>query len=147
MSVEKFFKGMFSETADVDYFPRESQRLREDLTTTTTTCNNLREFDNTGFISLEEQQQPQQQRISAVPTDIRPGLTDGYETWTQSYDAVHQGIFHMILYFTVGVVAYSFLLNTQWPIIDSMYFSVVIFTTGECWTVMSCTLNPGTVSD
>lgn len=58
-----------------------------------------------------------------------PGLTDEYRTWSDSTEAFHQAIFHTIVYFTVGIVGYSFLLPTRWSIVDSVYFSVVIFTT------------------
>jgi hypothetical protein len=136
MNVEKFFKAMFSETADVDYFPPESQSLMEEPASRTTTMFNRSGFDDDALISSEEQHKHIRLSTTNVNdasgcSDRLPGLTDGYQSWTQSYDAVHQGIFHTLLYFTVGVVAYSYLLNTQWPIVDSLYFSVVIFTTGE----------------
>ncbi|OEU07060.1 Ion_trans_2-domain-containing protein, partial [Fragilariopsis cylindrus CCMP1102] len=38
-------------------------------------------------------------------------------------------IIHIIIYMSIGIIGYSFLLNTKWSIIDSMYFSTVIFTT------------------
>jgi hypothetical protein len=129
---------MFSETADVDYFPPETQPLTEDpvkvTVTVTTATSNECGFDDTGLISVDEQHNRASATIDnddAAYEEFLPGLTDGYQTWTQSYEAVHHGIFHTLLYFTVGVAAYSFLLNTQWPIVDSLYFSVVIFTTGE----------------
>jgi hypothetical protein len=133
MNLEKFFKGMFSETADVDYFPPESQMLMEDAapkTTRTMSMSSECGFVDHGLVSLPDQHN----RTLLASTENNAsgyGLTDGYQTWTQSYDAVYQGIFHTLLYFTVGVVAYSYLLNTKWPIVDSLYFSVVIFTTGE----------------
>eukprot|EP00536_Pseudo-nitzschia_multiseries_P000123 jgi/Psemu1/177967/e_gw1.3.68.1 len=57
------------------------------------------------------------------------GLTDGFETWSDSSNAFKQAVFHAGVYVTIGIVAYSFLLDTKWPLIDSVYFSVVIFTT------------------
>lgn len=137
--MKEFFKGMFSDPADVDYFPTESQPLVEDPMGTSSSGDG-EGVNETGLISLEEQRNREPATTTATTdgnvgsagdVDNSPGLTDGYQAWAQSFDAFHQAIFHTLLYFTVGVIAYSYLLDTRWPIVDSVYFSVVIFTTGE----------------
>ena len=62
-------------------------------------------------------------------------FSDGYNPWGSSGGgglvmmAFQEGIIHIIIYMSIGIIGYSFLLNTKWSIIDSMYFSTVIFTT------------------
>jgi Ion channel len=58
----------------------------------------------------------------------RLGLTDGYTSWTDSTKALRGAIVHSILYLALGVLAYSVVFQ-HWPIVDSLYFSVVLFTT------------------
>jgi len=67
------------------------------------------------------------------PTEEEPdssgGLADGFSTWSDSLQAFHQAIFHGILYMTIGIVFYSFILETKLTVVESAYFSVAIFTT------------------
>jgi hypothetical protein len=139
-----FLKGMFSDEADVDTHPAtikvspESQPLMVQDTTagsaktlTTNTDDDIQSnvaTEASGLISLEEQQQQQQQQQKKNQPST-PGLTDGYKSWSQTFEAFHQAIFHTILYLLVGIAAYSYLLDTKWPIVDSLYFSIVLFTT------------------
>ena len=135
MKVKKFFKRMFKDDADVDYHPPESQPLNP------SSQNSMNETqEESGLISLEEQRRANEEggiTVSTTPSsendtnDNSPGLTDGYEQWSQTFEAFHSAIFHTIAYFVVGIVGYSYLLDTQWAVIDSLYFSVVIFTTGR----------------
>lgn len=60
--------------------------------------------------------------------DHQQSLTDVYKTWGESVDAFHYCIFHVLLYVTLAIVGYSFIFE-DWPIVDSLYFAVVIFTT------------------
>jgi hypothetical protein len=133
MKVKKFFKKMFSEQADVDYFPPESQPLNP------STADSGNSESESGLVSLEEQRRSSAREgggtdvaspVSDTTTDHSPGLTDGYEQWSQTFEAFHSAIMHTIVYFLIGVIGYSYLLNTKWDVIDSLYFSVVIFTTG-----------------
>ena len=57
------------------------------------------------------------------------GFEDGFSTWSDSMQAFHQAIFHGIIYILLGVVFYSFILSTKFTVIESIYFSVCIFTT------------------
>jgi hypothetical protein len=131
MNMKTFFKGMFSETADVDYFPPESQNLVEDPAAPAATTTSATEENAGGLLSLEEQQTRESAATMSVD-NAGVGLTDGYQAWTQSFEAFNQAIGHTLFYFALGILAYSFLLDTKWPIVDAVYFSVVIFTTGEC---------------
>lgn len=58
-----------------------------------------------------------------------PGFADGYSSFSESNKALKQGISHVVVYILIGVLAFSFVLETQWSILDSVYFSVVVFTT------------------
>ncbi|KAG7353547.1 ion channel [Nitzschia inconspicua] len=133
--MKKFFRGIFSATADVDYFPPESQLLVENPEATVAPNEVVASTDegNAGVSGLvSEERQPQHVHLS-TETDGgeigSPGPTDEYRAWSQSFEAFHQAIFHTVVYFAMGVLAYSFLLDTKWHIVDSLYFSVVIFTT------------------
>lgn len=127
---------MFSEKADVDSVPMESQPLTKHTADGPTATDHGSSQCEGRAISLEQSQnQPKsgyvEEENAGDDTSNSLGLTDGYQAWSQSFEAFHSAIFHTVVYFTVGVLAYSFFLNTRWPIVDSLYFSVVIFTTGE----------------
>ncbi|KAL3911906.1 MAG: hypothetical protein SGARI_001416 [Bacillariaceae sp.] len=154
MKVKKFFKKMFSEQADVDYFPpAESQPLIStnegdgDAKPASTATESAAA---SGLESMEEQRSPRDplqpstaetEETSAIFSSTGnsnntqnnslqlPGLTDGYEQWSQTFGAFQAAILNTIAYYAVGVIAYSYLLDTKWSIIDSVYFSVVVFTT------------------
>jgi potassium channel subfamily K len=57
------------------------------------------------------------------------GLGDGFTGWSGSLQAFHQAIFHVVVYMVLGIVFYSFILETQFTVIQSVYFCVTIFTT------------------
>lgn len=65
-------------------------------------------------------------RNSAPPHVV--GLTDEYTSWTDSLQAFKGAIFHSIFYLAAGTLAYSVVFE-KWPIVDSLYFAVVLFTT------------------
>jgi potassium channel subfamily K len=86
--------------------------------------------------------------LSARSSESRASLTAGdfadfYHTW----DAIWVCFFHAVVYYTVAVVAFSFLVE-KWSIIDSLYFATTIFTTigfgdlhptsnsGQCLTIV-----------
>jgi hypothetical protein len=132
-----FLKGMFSDEADVDShpLPAESQPLNgrnnndassssAAVTAAPVAAESVSTTATDRLLLLEEQS-----RNDASPSPSMPGLTDGFQTWSQTFEAFSSGIFHTVLYFLGGIVGYSFLLDTKWPVIDSMYFSVVLFTT------------------
>jgi hypothetical protein len=142
---------MFSDEADVDSHP-ESQPLtnhnNNNINIPTTATATATATEDPLSLSLERQQQQQQQQQQQSPSleqsqnvgsttispppppssSVPPGLTDGFQTWSQTFEAFHAGIFHTVTYLFAGIVGYSFLLDTKWPIVDSMYFSVVLFT-------------------
>lgn len=57
------------------------------------------------------------------------GLGDGFSGWSDSNQAFQQGIFHCLFFIGTGIVFYSFILDTKFTVIESIYFSVTIFTT------------------
>jgi potassium channel subfamily K len=73
------------------------------------------------------------------------GFTDGFSTWSDSLQAFHQAIFHVILYIGIGVVFYSFILDTKLTVIDSVYFSVAIFTTVGYGDISADSTNAGMI--
>mmetsp|Transcript_20941 Transcript_20941/g.45597 ORF Transcript_20941/g.45597 Transcript_20941/m.45597 type:complete len:193 (-) Transcript_20941:739-1317(-) len=75
------------------------------------------------------QQQKQQGDLERDGSDSSPGLGDGYIAWSDSSETFHLAVMHTLIYVTIGVLGYSFILDTKWSIIDSLYFSVVVFTT------------------
>jgi hypothetical protein len=135
-------KMMFSDEADVDSHP-ESQPLtnRNNNTATTSTSTSTSTPTATATatedplsLSLEQSQNKNVGSTTTItsssppPSSVPPGLTDGFQTWSQTFEAFHAGIFHTVTYLFAGIVGYSFLLDTKWPVVDSMYFSVVLFT-------------------
>jgi hypothetical protein len=85
--------------------------------------------------------------LSTGSDDSRASLTAGdYEDFYHSWDAIWVCLFHAVIYYTVAVVAFSFLVE-KWPIIDSLYFATTLFTTigfgdlhptsnsGQCMTI------------
>jgi hypothetical protein len=86
--------------------------------------------------------------LSTESNDSRRSFTAGdYEDFYHSWDAIWVCLFHAVVYYTVAVVAFSFLVE-KWPIIDSLYFATTIFTTigfgdlhpnsdsGQCLTIL-----------
>jgi potassium channel subfamily K len=73
------------------------------------------------------------------------GFTDGFSTWSDSLQAFHQAIFHVILYIGIGVVFYSFIRDTKLTVIDSVYFSVAIFTTVGYGDISADSTNAGMI--
>ena len=73
------------------------------------------------------------------------GFTDGFSTWSDSLQAFHQAIFHVILYIGIGVVFYFFILDTKLTVIDSVYFSVAIFTTVGYGDISADSTNAGMI--
>ncbi len=71
----------------------------------------------------EEQQQ------TIAESDSSAGFADGFSSWSDSIEAFHQAIMHGIIYVLLGVVFYSYILETKFTVIESIYFSVCIFTT------------------
>ena len=76
-----------------------------------------------------KQQLKQQRDLERDGSDSSLGLGDGYKAWSDSSEAFDQAFMHTVIYITIGVLGYSFILDTKWSIIDSVYFSVVVFTT------------------
>jgi hypothetical protein len=86
--------------------------------------------------------------LSAGSYDPQASLTAGdFEDFYHSWDAIWVCVFHAVVYYTVAVVSFSWLVQ-KWPIIDSLYFATTIFTTigfgdlhptsnsGQCLTIV-----------
>ncbi|GAX21292.1 potassium channel subfamily K member 16 [Fistulifera solaris] len=57
-----------------------------------------------------------------------PSLSDTYEGFEQSFTAFQLCIFHVICYYLIAVLCFSYFFE-NWTIIDSLYFATVLFTT------------------
>jgi hypothetical protein len=73
--------------------------------------------DNYQAMENEARQQPS-----------RLGLTGEYVSWFDTQQAGAHCLLHVTVYLVIAVVAYSFVFE-GWPVTDSIYFAVVIFTT------------------
>jgi len=69
------------------------------------------------------------ERTTEDNPDASLGFADGYNSWSNSLQAFHHAIYHTIVYIVIGIAGYSFILETKWSVIDSVYFSAVVFTT------------------
>ena len=56
------------------------------------------------------------------------GFSSEYVGWFRSRDASQQCSLHLSVYLLVAIIGYSFVFE-DWPVTDSIYFAVVIFTT------------------
>lgn len=65
----------------------------------------------------------------AVPVEEPKGLAGGYHTWSDTFGAFELAIWHGLLYVLLGILFYSFILDTKLTIAESVYFAVSIFTT------------------
>jgi len=79
------------------------------------------------YNALREKKRYDEERITDEESSI--GFADGINDWADSWQAFHQAIIHFIVYMGAGIVFYSFILDTKWTVIDSVYFSVAVFTT------------------
>jgi hypothetical protein len=67
--------------------------------------------------------------LSAGSYNPQASLTAGdFEDFYHSWDAIWVCVFHAVVYYTIAVVSFSWLVE-KWPIIDSLYFATTIFTT------------------
>jgi len=102
-----------------------------------TTMDNNNKNNNDHYNSFDDvhnqQTSPRNGTSTTSPEDKleleKDSFTDGYRTWSGSLLAFQYGMFHIVIYMTCGVIGYSYLLRTKWSVIDSLYFSTVIFTT------------------
>lgn len=58
----------------------------------------------------------------------RLGLTGDYHSWFESKTAIRYACANLLAYLVVAIIGFSFVFE-KWPIIDSIYFAVVLFTT------------------
>lgn len=56
------------------------------------------------------------------------GFTGKYTEWVDSGDVTMVAAISMLLYVVLAVIGYS-LIFEDWPIIDSVYFAITVFTT------------------
>ena len=53
-------------------------------------------------------------------------LTSDFEDYEHSLQTVRTCLKHVLLYYTVAVVAFTFFLEPDWSVIDSLYFATVL---------------------
>ena len=75
------------------------------------------------YDAVDEEQQSDEE------TSSFPDLGDEFMGWKDSMQAWHHALLHAVIYISLGVLFYSYILETKFTVIDSMYFSVTIFTT------------------
>jgi len=70
---------------------------------------------------------------------------DEYVEWSMSLRAFNEAFFHAGLYIILGIVFYSFILDTKLGIMESVYFAVSIFTTVGYGDISPASSNAGMV--
>lgn len=58
----------------------------------------------------------------------KKGFADPFVDWTHSQESLFRAFFAFFMYVIVAILLYSYILE-DWPIVDSMYFAVSVFTT------------------
>ena len=77
---------------------------------------------------------------TATPTLTALSFTDEYEDFSHSWKAVRLCLFHIVVYYVAAVIGFSSGLVASWPVIDSLYFATVVWTTiGYGGTFFVCT--------
>lgn len=86
-------------------------------------------------LSLNEEQKPNylsfhsfQQMHNDKSSEGRESLSGEYEDFNHSTSALKLCLLHMAIYFSLSVIVFSFLVE-KWPIVDSIYFATLVFTT------------------
>lgn len=77
---------------------------------------------------LEAPSRERPRSYNSLSENSELGLTATYESWFESKDALPYALGHLFMYMVLAVVGFSFVLE-QWPIYNSIYFAVVVFTT------------------
>lgn len=133
--LNRIFNSTDNETVDDVSLPCEGHPLVEGTTSTAVSSYNNATQPAGDFISLDDQYEEGVQHQREIgndnntdPADNSIGLSDGFTSWSASAHAFKTAIFHTCMYMTLGVLAFTFVFE-DWPIIDSLYFSVVLFTT------------------
>jgi len=98
--------------------------------------NNLKESYQTHEIRVTEQLDPSfnvrtsfnvRQLRGLLPFDDGPGFDD-FQSWSETKSALLWILFYVCIFIVLAVVGYSYLFES-WPITDSIYTAVIIFTT------------------
>lgn len=77
---------------------------------------------NYGSTTREEEEDPDEQKSKTL------GFTDDYVDWSHSKESIIMAFVAFLLYVIVAIAGYSYIFE-DWPILDSMYFAVAVFTT------------------
>jgi hypothetical protein len=56
------------------------------------------------------------------------GLASEYTDWSSTMKAFEEASFHIVIYFLLGILFYSYILDTKLGILEAVYFCVSIFT-------------------
>jgi hypothetical protein len=77
---------------------------------------------------VSEEERERYESVDAASRRPSLGLTAEYKSWLESRQAQAHCIMHILFYVSLAIGGFSFIFE-KWPIIDSIYFAVVIFTT------------------
>ena len=81
-------------------------------------------------VSSTDERSPLLTNNNNGPTSTsEPSLTSGYTSYLESSSAMRLFLMHGIIYYSLAVILFSFVLDTKWSVIDSLYFSTILFTT------------------
>jgi len=73
------------------------------------------------------------------------GFADGYNNWSNTFGAFEVAIWHGVVYVFLGILFYSFILQTKLSVIQSVYFAVSVFTTVGYGDISPADTNAGMI--
>lgn len=86
------------------------------------------EEGNIAYASLESSGYSNNNGVAGSSSEELRGLTAEYTSWFESKTALMYALGNLTAYLLVAVIGYSFVFE-DWPIYDSVYFAMVVFTT------------------
>jgi potassium channel subfamily K, other eukaryote len=85
-------------------------------------------LDETNYVEVETSPLQVAREYRTIPGRLAPTLTQDFTDYMHSKSMYTFCIVNLAVYILVAVVAYSFIFE-DWPVIDSIYFACVTFTT------------------
>jgi len=95
-------------------------------------------------INMSESQPLFDEEQAAAPEEPK-GFDDGYSDWSNTFWAFKEAVFHASLYVILGISFYSFILDTHLTLIQSVYFTVSVFTTVGYGDISPASSNAGMI--
>ena len=85
-------------------------------------------LDETNYVEVETSPLQNTRQNRTIPGRLASTLTQGFTDYTHSKSMYKFCLLNLAVYILVAIVAYSFIFE-DWPVIDSIYFACVTFTT------------------